>query len=212
MKTKQTFAVLALLLSLSSSLSMAIEGHDCFSSDNERRIEGCTRLLEQPGLPIDQMSQAHAMRALAFSLQGKYAAAIQDYDQAIQLIPDFAVALNNRAWAYFKWGRVTEGLPDVQRSLSLDPTSAHAFDTRAHIYQSLGQQEQALQDYDAAMKFGGSKMIRLYQCGLQAQRHYDGPASGILTPQLQAAMKACVAAGARCDPLPPDEECKVPTS
>lgn len=205
------FVSLALLAGRASN-ALAIEGHDCFGSENDRRIEACSRLLQQPGLPIDQMSQAYAMRALAYSLLGKYGDAVQDYDSAINLIPDFPVALNNRAWAYFKWGRIREGLPDVQRSLTLDPSSAHAYDTRAHIYQWLGQGDQALQDYDAAMRFGGARMIRLYQCGLQAQRYYHGPASGILTPELQSAMKACVGDQGKCDPLPPDEECKVPTS
>ena len=78
------------------------------------------------------------MRALAYSLKGRYDTAIRDYDAAIAMKPDFAVALNNRAWAYFRWGRAATGLPDVERSLRISPTSAHALDTRAHIRQALG--------------------------------------------------------------------------
>ena len=55
-------------------------------------------------------------------------------------------------------------------------------------------------------------MVRLYQCGLQAQRLYTGPTNGIVNPALKEAIKACVKAKTKCDPLPPDEECKIPVS
>ena len=81
--------------------------------------------------------------------------------------PDFAVALNNRAWAYFRWGKAATGLPDVEKSLQLSPTSAHSLDTRAHIRQSLGDPQAALRDYDQGdVVRRRSSMIKLYQCGL----------------------------------------------
>src|SRR5690606_17628419 len=92
-----------------------LDGHDCFSSDNESRIRGCTELIERSGVGGQLLSSAYAMRALGYSLMGLYDTAIRDYDEAIRLTPDFAVALNNRAWAYFKSGRPDAGLPDVER-------------------------------------------------------------------------------------------------
>src|SRR5262249_139273 len=111
---------------------------DCFSEDIERRIEGCTALIERRGESMAGLDVPDAIRALAYPLKGGYDTAIRDYDAAIAMKPDFAVALNNRAWAYFRWGRAAVGLPDVEKSLQLSPTSAHALDTRAHIRQTLG--------------------------------------------------------------------------
>lgn len=183
---------------------------DCFGPDNGRRIEACTELLQLPLLP-DQRSYAYAMRALAYSLQGKYDAAIPDYDRAIDISPDFAVALNNRAWAYFKSGQLQKAEPDVARALELTPTSPHALDTRAHVRQAQGDVAGALEDYDAAMRYGGARMVRLYQCGLQAHGLYDGPLSGIYSEDLRGAMETCVR-NPGCDPLPADEECRRLTS
>src|SRR6476469_1566064 len=98
---------------------------DCFSEDIERRIEGCTALIEQRDQSVADLSYAYAMRALAYSLKGSYSTAIRDYDMAIDMQPDFAVALNNRAWAYFRWGKAATGLSDVEESLRLEPTAAH---------------------------------------------------------------------------------------
>ena len=194
-----------------AAVSRASDEHVCFSSDNERRIAGCTELIEQPGVPANTRAAAHATRALAYSQKGQYERAIRDFDAAIQLVPDFAVALNNRAWVHFKSGRPAVGLPDVEESLRIEPTSHHAYDTRAHIRQWLGDGAGALRDYEAAMYFGGERMIKLYQCGLAAHKLYGGAIDGVETPDLRRALRICVE-GTACDPLPPDEDCRAATS
>ena len=209
----------AIVLSLQVAFGMAIviapsavsateAAHECDSPDSDRRIRACTELLETPGISMPRRATAYANRALAHSLAGRYETAIRDYDQAIVLFPDFAVALNNRAWAYFKWGRAAQGMGDVQRALQLDPFSPHALDTRAHIYQTLGDTQPAIRDYEAAMVYGGKRMVTLYQCGLKMHRLYSGPNDGVIRPDLLQAIRACVAKGADCDPLPPDEDCR----
>jgi tetratricopeptide (TPR) repeat protein len=184
---------------------------DCFSEDLDRRIEGCTALIEGGDQSAADLSYAYAMRALAYSLKGRYEPAIRDYDVAIAMKPDFAVALNNRAWALFRWGKASEGLPDVERSLELSPTSAHSLDTRAHIKQALGDTKAALRDYDRAMWYGGARMIKLYQCGLTEQRLYTGEIDGTWRPEVTKALEQCVLDKA-CDPLPADEQCRAATS
>jgi tetratricopeptide (TPR) repeat protein len=184
---------------------------DCFSEDLNRRIAGCTELIERNVQNPVERAYAYATRALAYSLKGLYAAAIPDYDEAIRLQPDFAVALNNRAWAYYKWGKIDQGMVDVEKSLELSPTSPHSLDTRAHIHQAKGNSEAAMRDYDRAMWFGGPKMIKLYQCGLTEQRLYTGEIDGTWRQELTQALQKCVL-DKNCDPLPADEHCRAATS
>jgi tetratricopeptide (TPR) repeat protein len=184
---------------------------DCFGKDNERRIAGCTALIEGGGMTGSQLASIYAMRALAYSLKGDYPTAIRDYDLAIQMVPNFAVALNNRAWAYFRWGRAAQGLPDVEESLRLEPSAAYSLDTRAHIRQVMGDPKGALNDYTKAMYFGGLEMIKLYQCGLTEARLYEGQIDGIWRRELQEALEQCVESRT-CDPLPADEHCRPATS
>ena len=96
---------------------------DCFSENKDLWIPGCTALIQRPGIEPEQLSSAFAMRALGYSLKGQYDSAISDYDAAIRINPEFAVALNNRAWAYFRSGRPAQGLADVEKSLKLNPLS-----------------------------------------------------------------------------------------
>jgi tetratricopeptide (TPR) repeat protein len=211
MKLWRAVAAAALIAAALPASASGDPAADCFSEDLERRIAGCTALIERQDQSVADLSLAYAMRALAYSLKGRYATAIGDYDTAISLRPDFAVALNNRAWAYFRWGKAATGLPDVERSLELSPTSPHTLDTRAHIRQALGDPKGALRDYDRAMWYGGARMIKLYQCGLTEARLYSGEIDGTWRPELHQAMEKCVLDKA-CDPLPADEQCRAATS
>jgi len=204
--------VLGLALAALPALAQGVpDNHDCFSDNLERRISGCSELIGTPGIDPNTLAHAYAMRALGRSLQTQYETAIRDYDQAIRIMPDFAVALNNRAWAYFKWGRGADGLADVEKSLRLDRWSHHAYDTRAHILQMLGDAASALRDYERAMTIGGARFVKLYQCGLAMAKLYSGPTDGVYSVEMKVALRTCVQS-ASCDPLPPDEDCRPTTS
>jgi tetratricopeptide (TPR) repeat protein len=205
-------ATLALIGAIATSVAADdANSIHCFGKDNERRIEGCTALIGHGGVPQAQLADVYAMRALAYSLKGDYPTAIRDYDVAIEMRSNFAVALNNRAWAYFRWGKPQVALPDVEESLRLEPAAAYSLDTRAHIRQVMGDPKGALNDYTKAMYFGGLEMIKLYQCGLTEARLYEGRIDGIWRRELQEALERCVQS-TTCDPLPADEHCRPATS
>lgn len=185
--------------------------NDCFSEDLSRRIPACTALIGSSGVSDSDLALAYSARALAYSVQGRYDQAIPDYDQSLALDPNSAIALNNRAWAYFKSGQPERGSADVEKALALLPDSPHTLDTRAHIYQSRGDHRKALRDYETAMRYGGTHIVKLYQCGLQANSLYEGEIDGLYTSDMRKALEACVATTG-CDPLPADEECRKITS
>jgi tetratricopeptide (TPR) repeat protein len=204
-------AAAGLHLALGVGVASADSLTECLSEASPRRIEACTEMLDTPGLAPRERSLAYSMRALAYSLRADYSRAMPDYDRAIDLDPDAAIALNNRAWTLLKLGQPEKGLGDVERSLALAPDSSHAHDTRGHILQALGRPAAALGAYERAMLLGGERMIRLYQCGLQAEGLYRGPMSGLFTSALRLALSACVKSSS-CDPLPADEDCRYTTS
>jgi len=184
---------------------------DCLSDDNERRIVGCSIIIENPGTPPLERSNALAIRGLALAIKGQLDQAIQDYDASLAINPNSPSALNNRAWAYFRAGRGSDGLPDVERSLMLNPDSEHSWDTRAHIRQLMGNVEGAIRDYEMAIHLGGERMIKLYQCGLAERGLYRGQMDGIYNADTKTALHTCTR-DRDCDPLPADEQCRLPTS
>jgi len=211
-KTAVTAGIFAALLALGLEGTVARATVDdptvdCLSDDNQRRLNGCSALLNTPGLPKSERSMDLSMRALAYSLLGMFDKALADYDEALTITPDFPLALNNRAWSYYKLGRPADGIGDVERALQLSPGSPYALDTRAHIRQSMGDANAALADYELAMRAGGANIVRMYQCGLRAQGLYFGAVDGVYTPGLQQAMRTC-SGNRQCDPLPSDSECR----
>jgi tetratricopeptide (TPR) repeat protein len=201
-------ALTAVLVGGAAALATASDPMlDCLSEDNERRISGCSALIENPGVPDEQRSFAYGMRALAYSLLGMFDKAIADYDVALKIRPDFPLALNNRAWAYYKLGRPGDGMADVESALALSPGSPYALDTRAHIHQAMGNGEAALHDYDLAMRTGGERIVKMYQCGLRSQGLYFGALDGDYSPGVKRALQACVG-NKHCDPLPADSDCR----
>ena len=193
------------------SVAQAANEEDCYHEDVETRIRGCTEMLGRSNLTVEQRSSAFSTRALGFSLKRDYGRAIQDYDKSLQLTPNYATALNNRAWAYFRWGKAAMGRDDVEKALSLAPDMDAAYDTRAHIKQALGDANSAFEDYLMSMDFGGERMVLMYQCGLKDHGLYKGPRDGIPNQELKTALKVC-SLDQKCDPLPSDEFCRPASS
>jgi tetratricopeptide (TPR) repeat protein len=184
---------------------------DCLSEDYERRITGCTSIIEDPAAAPLARSLALANRGLALSIKGLLERAIDDYNASLKINPNSASALNNRAWAYFRSGRGRQGLPDIERSLLIDPGSEHSWDTRAHIRQLMGNFDGAIRDYETAISLGGERMVKIYQCGLVERGLYQGRMHGIYDAETKEALRTC-AKKPDCDPLPADEKCDPPSS
>ena len=210
MARARTFAAAAAMLGFLGAAALAAVDDpmlDCLSEDNQRRISGCSTLIDTPGLPQEQRSLAHGMRALAYSLLGLFDKALQDYDEALKINPDYPLALNNRAWSYYKLGRPSDGIADVEKALQISPASPYALDTRAHIRQALGDAKAAFDDYDLAMRAGGASIVKMYQCGLRSQGLYFGAVDGVYSTSVEQAMRTCTG-NQQCDPLPSDSECR----
>lgn len=204
-------AALCLSTVLAAAARADSTADDCQSEDNERRIAGCTLIIEDPAAAPLARSLALANRGLSLSIKGLLDRALEDFDASITINPNSASALNNRAWVHFRAGRGRQGLPDIERSLLIDPGSEHSWDTRAHIRQLMGNFDGAIRDYETAIHLGGEKMIRIYQCGLGERGLYRGRLHGIYDAETKEAMRIC-AKKPDCDPLPAEEKCDPPSS
>ncbi len=124
----------------------------CQDENPDRCIEGCTSLI-QSGLEHDKnMSIAFNNRGLAFGLRGSFDRAIQDFDQALKLTPNYAEAFRNRGEAYRRMGQYDLAIQDFDKALQLDPNHAQAFNGRGNAYESKGDLRRAIRDYAQAIR------------------------------------------------------------
>jgi tetratricopeptide (TPR) repeat protein len=179
----------------------AQEKAQCLAVPQKPYIDACTAIIENPYREPLERADAYANRGLSAAIIGEYAKSIEDFDKALEIIPDHANVLNNKAWSIFKWKRSDAGMADVERALELEPNLGYFWDTRAHLRQLQNNFEGAFQDYEMAVKLGGVETIKIYQCGLIKQGLYKGDIDGFYSSAVRAAMKAC-AYDRDCDPLP----------
>ena len=78
--------------------------------------------------------------------------AIDAYDKAIRLMPNLAVAYNNRGNAKSNLGHHEEAVADYDEAIRLKPDDAKAYNNRGNAKDNLGRHEEALADYDEAIR------------------------------------------------------------
>ncbi|WP_373537852.1 tetratricopeptide repeat protein [Microcoleus sp.] len=75
---------------------------------------------------------------------------IADYDRAIQLNPNDAIAYNNRGVTKYALGRNQEAIADYDRAIQLNPNYADAYKNRGNLKSTLDDKQSAIEDYQKA--------------------------------------------------------------
>jgi tetratricopeptide (TPR) repeat protein len=94
-------------------------------------------------------------KALALWADGKYTdpgKAIEYYNEAIRLKPDFVEAYYLRGLSYSDLGRHQRAIEDYDKAISLSPDDARAYVLRGIAYSILDQYQRAIKDFDEAIR------------------------------------------------------------
>ncbi|KAK8088780.1 small glutamine-rich tetratricopeptide repeat-containing protein a protein [Apiospora hydei] len=100
-----------------------------------------------PSSPVptsEDEAESYKAAGNKFFKERDYRNAIIQYSRAVELIPNSATFLSNRAAAYMSHGQYEAALGDCTRAVDLDPTNAKFLLRLARIYTSLGRPEEAL--------------------------------------------------------------------
>ena len=100
-----------------------------------------TEALDDKSLPNDRRATVLNDRGVAYSRRLNYKEAIDDFNRAIQLYPEYPAVYNNRGNVLLGLGAVREAIKDFDRALLLAPGYAAAYSNRAGAYMKLGQTE-----------------------------------------------------------------------
>ncbi len=108
--------------------------------------------------------------------QRQYAAAIQDFDQAIRFNPQDAATFLNRGFAHHRMGRLSAAVDDYTKALNLNKSFAEAYSNRSHAHFDQRQQDAALQDAAQAIALQPTLAVAHLNLGnaLFAQKNLDG--------------------------------------
>src|SRR5258708_10145243 len=103
--------------------------------------------------PIPAVAGIYTARQLSGDgRKGKLERAIDDYNQAIQLNPNYSWAYYRRAQAYSNRREFARAIRDYDETIRLDPGNAKAFNDRGFAYASQGDLDRAIGDYSQAVR------------------------------------------------------------
>ncbi|MFD8467415.1 tetratricopeptide repeat protein [Streptomyces cyaneofuscatus] len=135
-----------------------------------------TVLLTHGGLDPQGRSLAHTLRGRDHRNAGRFDEAVEDYSQAIALVPDAGRALYGRGWTLSLQGQYGEALADLDRAVELSPGEADNFVVRGMTLVGLRRDEEAVADYDRAIELDPGDPLTLAFRGrtlLRLGRHDD---------------------------------------
>ena len=115
-------------------------------------LQYCTAAINAGKLSPSNLATTFNNRGDAYAVKGDYVRAIKDYDQAIHLMPDYALAYKNRGIAHGTRGDYDLAIEDFGQALILKPDDASAFNSRGIAYGTKGDNDRAIQNFDQAIR------------------------------------------------------------
>ena len=133
---------------------------------------------------ISDQSRIELRYALAFKVlgngrlaEGDNDAAIENYDQAIRLYPQYVAAINNRGVALLNKADYGSALVEFYSAIKLSPKFPFAYNNRANAFFKLGKLNEALSDYTIALSLNPKLATALYPRALIEEMRGDKAAA-----------------------------------
>ncbi len=104
-------------------------------------------------------------RGVANSDLDKYKEAITNYDKAIELNPQLAIAYNNRGTENAALHKYKEAIEDYNKAIELNPQLVEAYNNRGNAKSNLGDSKEAIADYNKAIELDPQYVDAYYNRG-----------------------------------------------
>lgn len=124
-------------------------------------VTSYTEALKDTTLANDRRATILNDRAVAYGRMGETKLAVEDFNRAVQLFPEYAATYNNRGALLLSIGMTKEAIKDFDRAILLSPGYAAAYNNRAGAHEKLAQHVEALADYVRAIKLMPSSGVPL---------------------------------------------------
>jgi tetratricopeptide (TPR) repeat protein len=114
---------------ISSAVAQTVEEHDwCFKDAGNRspdlRIKGCSAVIQSGNIVGPWLAAAFNRRGAAFAKAGKYAEAIADFSQAIEIAPTYAETYYyNRGNSYYAQRHYDRAVADYTAAIQMAPVA-----------------------------------------------------------------------------------------
>ena len=123
----------------------------CTKLDGQAAIKTCSAAIEMDEFAGSDLAFLHNYRASA-EAESDPDQALKDYDKAIELDPNLALAFGGRGFLYYDRNDADHALQDFNRAIALDPNLALAFNGRGLLSHDRADYDHALEDFNRAIE------------------------------------------------------------
>ena len=102
----------------------------------------------------------------AYFMLSQFDSAINDYTKTLEINPNDAVALNNRAASFHDRKKYSEALIDYNRALQLHPSYSNCLFNRGQLHFKLGLYNEAITDFTKSYEISGRRLSAILFRGL----------------------------------------------
>ena len=101
--------------------------------------------------PKTHLCYFYPNQGVTYYQQGKYDIAIESYQKAIRINPNFAVAHNSLGVAYEKQGKYDLAVKSYKKAISINPNNAETHYSLGTAYATQGKYDLAVKSYKKAI-------------------------------------------------------------
>lgn len=122
------------------------------TGDTKTAVTQLSLALQDSALTNDRRAALLNDRGVAYMRLGQSKRAIEDFNAAVKLLPEYAAIYNNRGNLLLSLGLLNEAMKDFDRALVLAPGYAAAYNNRAGVLARQSEWSRSLSDYTQAIK------------------------------------------------------------
>jgi tetratricopeptide (TPR) repeat protein len=119
---------------------------------------------------IQKVPMAYYNRGVAYERMGQYDKAIEDYNRAITLNPNYVEAYCNRGGTYEKMDQYDKAIEDYNRAITLNPNYIETYYNRGVTYEKMDQYDKAIEDYNRAITLNPNYIEAYYNRGVAYEK------------------------------------------
>jgi 4-amino-4-deoxy-L-arabinose transferase-like glycosyltransferase len=125
------------------------------------------------GVTNRSRARARVYGGSAYKALGNYELAIQEYQSAIELVPEHVEASHGLGIVYMKMGRHDLAESMLKKVLAIDPYSAAAHFNLGSVYVGQSRYDSAVDEYEAALEIDPAYELAAYWAAVAHERLYQ---------------------------------------
>jgi tetratricopeptide (TPR) repeat protein len=110
-------------------------------------IESLTEIIEKNPQDVNALN----LRGTAYGQAGDYQNAMDDFNAALKIKPDFPQAYSNRALVFVRIDSLPRAIADYDRAIEINPDYAAAYVGRGNVHRLLNEDRKAIADFTKAI-------------------------------------------------------------